>query len=76
MGEVFDEGTAFAVFGAGVAEDEVAQDLHEFIDDQDAARYCFGSDAQNAVDAETDSSGIAVSRAISPLYLVQIVFEV
>ena len=76
VGQVFDQGTAFAVLGTGVAEDEVAQDLHEFIDDEYAVLDVFGSDAEDAVDAETNAFGIAVSATVSPLYLVQIVFEV
>jgi hypothetical protein len=76
VGQMFDEGTAFAVFGAGVAEDQVAQNLHKLINDQHAIFDVFGLDAEDAVDAEADALGIAFRTTVSSLYLVQIVFEV
>ena len=76
VGEVFDECASVAFFGAGLAEEEVAEDLHEFVDDEDAAADVFGADAEDAVDAESDAEGVAVAAEESPLDLVEVVFEV
>jgi hypothetical protein len=77
VGEVFDECASVAFLGAGLAKEQVAEDLHEFVDDEDTACYVLWSDAEDAVDAESDAEGVAVvGTEESALDFVEVVFEV
>ena len=50
--------------------------MHKFVNDEDSAADIFGSDAEDAVDAKAQAQGVTVRPEESPLYLVQVVFEV